>query len=59
MAWKPEPLPVAYIATIMILVVLFEALPYLEELIRGLHANGWKLIPEKARRAKFGSTTER
>ena len=59
LAWKPEPLPVAYIATIMILVVLFEALPYLEELIRGLHANGWKLIPEKARRAKFGSTTER
>lgn len=49
----------AYIATIMILVVLFEVLAYLEEFIRGLHANGWKLIPEKARRAKSGSPTER
>ncbi|MER9301892.1 diguanylate cyclase [Mesorhizobium sp. M0293] len=58
-AWKPEPLPVSYIATIMILVLLFELLPYLEEFVRGLHANGWRLIPYKARRAKSGSSTRR
>jgi hypothetical protein len=32
---KPDPLPVGYIATMLALTVLFEMLPYLEELIRG------------------------
>jgi hypothetical protein len=32
---KPDPLPVGYIATMLTLTVLFEVLPYLEELIRG------------------------
>ncbi|MER8572017.1 hypothetical protein NKG99_09330 [Mesorhizobium sp. M1409] len=58
-AWKPEPLPVGYVATVMILVLLLELLPYLEEFVRGLHANGWRLIPNKTRRAKSGSSTRR
>jgi hypothetical protein len=33
---KPEPLPLAYIATILGLTLLFEVLPYFEELLRGL-----------------------
>jgi hypothetical protein len=33
---KPEPLPLAYIATILGLTLLFEVLPYLEELLRSL-----------------------
>jgi hypothetical protein len=33
---KPEPLPVLYVAAVMGLTLLFEVLPYLEELVRGL-----------------------
>jgi hypothetical protein len=33
---KAEPLPLAYIVTILGLTLLFEVLPYLEELLRGL-----------------------
>src|SRR5215203_1398323 len=39
LALKPEPLPWLYIATIMGLTLLFEVLPYLEELVRGLRYN--------------------
>ena len=35
---KSEPLPVAYIAILFALILLFELLPYLEELWRGLRA---------------------
>jgi hypothetical protein len=49
LAWKPEPLPIAYIATLMTIILLFEALPYTEELIRGLRANQGKLVPSKAK----------
>lgn len=41
--FKPEQLPVAYIATVLALVALFEVLPYLEELARTLrHARAPK-----------------
>jgi len=36
---KSEPLPVAYIATMLGLTLLFEVLPYFEELVRGLRRN--------------------
>ncbi|MEX3760050.1 diguanylate cyclase [Paraburkholderia phenoliruptrix] len=35
---KTEPLPLAYIVTLFALILLFELLPYLEELWRGLRA---------------------
>lgn len=57
--WKPEPLPTAYIASIMSVILLFELLPYLEELVRGLRANAGMLIPPKARSAKMGQTALR
>jgi hypothetical protein len=34
--WKPEPLPLVYIAAMLALTALFELLPYLEELTRTL-----------------------
>lgn len=37
-ALKPEPLPLSYIVGILAAVLLFEFLPYLEELLRGLRA---------------------
>jgi hypothetical protein len=46
--WKKDPLPVAYIATLLVCVVLFEFLPYIEELLRGLRANAGKLVPAAA-----------
>jgi hypothetical protein len=36
---KSEPLSVTYIATMLGLTLLFEVLPYLEELVRGLRYN--------------------
>lgn len=48
-AWKTEPLPSAYVATILTIIVLFEFLPYLEELVRGLRANRGDLVPPAAR----------
>jgi hypothetical protein len=37
-ALKPDPLPVTYVAAFLSAVLMFEILPYLEELIRGLRA---------------------
>jgi hypothetical protein len=45
--WKPEPLPTTYVATIMVVVVLFEFTPYIEELVRGLRANAGRLVPPR------------
>jgi hypothetical protein len=59
LALKPEALPVPYIATLMGAILLLEFLPYLEELRRGLRANGGRLVPEKARHARAGATTKR
>jgi hypothetical protein len=56
---KSEPLPIGYIASILITVLLFELLPYIEEFVRGLRANRGRLIPPKARDAKLGQTTVR
>jgi hypothetical protein len=36
--WKQQPLPIAYIALTLLGVLVFELLPYLEELVRGLRA---------------------
>ncbi|WP_318011249.1 MULTISPECIES: hypothetical protein [unclassified Mesorhizobium] len=48
-----------YIACVMAVILLFELLPYLEELVRGLRANAGRLIPSKARRGNPGQTTLR
>jgi hypothetical protein len=37
-ALKRPPLPIAYVATVLMLVLLLDLLPYLEELYRGLRA---------------------
>ena len=39
-ALKPEPLPWLYVALMMGLTLLFEVLPYIEELVRGLRYAG-------------------
>jgi hypothetical protein len=44
---KPEPLPLAYTASMLTLTLLFEVLPYVEELIRGLRANRGRLVPDQ------------
>lgn len=49
LAWKEEPLPAAYVISIMAATLLFEVIPYLEELVRGLRANHGMLVPPKAR----------
>lgn len=49
---KAEPLPMLYVAAVFAAVVLFEFLPYLEELARGLVANRGALVPPKARQAR-------
>lgn len=46
---KSAPLPVAYIVTLIGIIALFEVLPYLEEVWRGLTANRGRLVPEKPR----------
>jgi hypothetical protein len=51
LSWKSQPLPVLYILSIMTAIVLFELLPYVEELLRGLRANRGQLISPKARDA--------
>jgi hypothetical protein len=56
LTWKSEPLPTPYIATIMTIILLFEFLPYVEELLRGLRANGGRLVPTTVSHAKPGQT---
>jgi hypothetical protein len=46
---KSAPLPVAYVVTLIGLIALFEVLPYVEELWRGLAANRGRLTSEKSR----------
>lgn len=45
LTWKQEPLPAAYIAAVLIAALLFELLPYLEELWRGLRTPHGRLVP--------------
>ena len=55
LTWKREPLPIAYIAVVLVAALLFELLPYLEELRRGLRAAHGRLVP--ARRGSEGRGT--
>lgn len=59
LTWKQEQLPVAYVAIVMVVIALFELLPYVEEFLRGLRANSGRLVPAKARRHEPGDTTVR
>lgn len=59
LTWKQEQLPVTYIAAVMVIIVLFELLPYVEEFFRGLRANSGRLVPAKAKRHKAGDTAAR
>ncbi|TPL46496.1 diguanylate cyclase [Mesorhizobium sp. B2-4-6] len=59
LTWKEQQLPVIYIAVVMIVIVLFELLPYVEEFFRGLRANSGRLVPDKARRHEPGDTATR
>jgi hypothetical protein len=49
LTWKRTPLPVAYVATVLIAALLLEALPYLEELRRCLRAAQGRLAPSRRR----------
>jgi hypothetical protein len=46
--WKEEPLPATYVLTILSVTFLFEIIPFMEELIRGLRANRGALVPPKS-----------
>jgi hypothetical protein len=59
LVWKSEPLPVAYIVSVLVVILLFEFLPYVEEFLRGLRANAGQLVPPAARNARPGQTTLR
>ncbi|WP_225769922.1 hypothetical protein [Inquilinus sp. Marseille-Q2685] len=55
LTWKQEPLPVAYIAVVLTAALLFELLPYLEELWRGLRTAHGRLVPlRKAQHPRRG-----
>ena len=43
-AMKPDPLPWAYVAAFLAAVLVFELLPYLEELLRGLRSRNRRRI---------------
>jgi len=47
-ALKRTPLPTGYVATLLACIALFDVLPYIEELWRGLAANRGRLLPRKA-----------
>jgi hypothetical protein len=49
--WREPPLPWGYVLSVITAVMLLEVLPYLEELVRGLIANGGRLVPRPAVRA--------
>jgi hypothetical protein len=49
-ALRSGPPSWVYITVMMGLVLLFEVLPYLEELVRGLRANNGALVPPKRKR---------
>ncbi len=46
---KSAPLPTAYVITLIVLIALFEILPYVEEFRRGLAANRGRVAAEKPR----------
>ena len=52
-------MPIAYIVSVLLVILLFEFLPYVEEFLRGLRANAGQLVPPKARKARPEQTTLR
>ncbi|SHH71083.1 diguanylate cyclase [Pollutimonas bauzanensis] len=48
LAWKTEPLPVIYVLALMAFIVVLAVVPYVEELVRGLRANGGASAPPLA-----------
>ena len=46
--WKPLPLPIGYVIGIIVAVCLFNGLPYLEELWRGLRLRRHRRVPVPA-----------
>jgi hypothetical protein len=44
---KEPPLPWTYIISVLAAVLPFDLLPYVEELMRGLRANGGRLVPTR------------
>ncbi len=48
LAWKAEPLPVIYVLVLMAFILALAVVPYVEELFRGLRANGGALVPPLA-----------
>jgi hypothetical protein len=50
-ALKTNPLPWQYVTIVLTAVVLFEVLPYVEEFLRGLRANGGRLVPDRRPKA--------
>ena len=48
-AFKANPLPLAYIIGAVVAALLFAILPYMEELLRGLRANHGRFVPLPAR----------
>jgi hypothetical protein len=49
LVWKGEPLPIVYVASILAVAFVFDFLPYVEELLRGLRASHGRLLPRVAR----------
>jgi hypothetical protein len=49
---RSEPPSWIYVTVILTLVLFFEILPYLEELVRGLRANQGAFVPSRGRRKK-------
>jgi hypothetical protein len=49
LALKPDPLPWTYVVSVLVAVLLFEILPYAEELVRGLRANDGAFVPKRSR----------
>ena len=45
---KPDPLPWAYVTALLAAVLLFELLPYLEELVRGLRSRKRRRISPRS-----------
>ncbi|MBI1188672.1 MAG: diguanylate cyclase [Alphaproteobacteria bacterium] len=57
LAWKSEQLPAAYLTTLLLANIVFEIIPYVEELLRGLRANRGRLTPAKVEDPHPGATT--
>jgi hypothetical protein len=50
LVWQPAPLPIAYYAALTAGIAVLAVGPYVEELLRGLRANGGTLVPPPSRK---------